>query len=125
MILWNALAIGKGLENLLEVENANSLGIIYRRYLRLLVEIDITKLILPGFFQECEDGPPIWIQFKYERIGDYYISCGFLGHKKSSCSGPFDPIVSVRYRFSLKVSTFSNFRAHTTPHQPEVLPSTD
>jgi hypothetical protein len=58
MNLKNAVAIGKGLGNLLKVDHAESLGSIFRSYLRILVEIDIYKPLKAGFSIKRADNPP-------------------------------------------------------------------
>ncbi|GLT55790.1 hypothetical protein SLA2020_288800 [Shorea laevis] len=102
MVLKNAVAIGKSLGNLLEVENADSLSLICRSYLRILVEIDIRKPLEPGSIIHREVGPPICIQLKYERLDDYCVACGLIGHKKSDCSSDQPPLPPDRYKVSLK-----------------------
>lgn len=95
MNLRNIVAIGKGLINLLKVDNAESLGSIYQSYLRILVEVEVKNPLKSSFPLKREKGPPLWIKLKYERLGDYCISCGILGHKKASCSIVEDPLFSA------------------------------
>jgi hypothetical protein len=108
MIRQNAFAIGKGIGNFLKADNDEAAGFIYRSYLRLLVEVDVRKPLKPGFFQNRHDAPPLWVNFIYERLGDYCADCGCLGHKSSSCSVPVDHVLSAQYQVSLK-DISSNF----------------
>jgi hypothetical protein len=80
-ILKTAIVVGKGLGKLLEVENLEASGVICRHHLRVRVEIDIRKPLVPGFSFALEDSNPVWIQLKYERLADYSISCGLTGHR--------------------------------------------
>jgi hypothetical protein len=63
MTIKNALAIGKGMGNLLKVEDFGALRPTSRSYLRLLVEIDVTKPLKPGFPFHREGGESTWIFF--------------------------------------------------------------
>jgi hypothetical protein len=113
MTIKNALAIGKGMGNLLKVEDFGALRPTSRSYLRLLVEIDVTKPLKPGFPFHREGGESTWIFFffkkkKYERLGEYYTSCGLITHKKQGCRSPTELIFPEKYKISLKVTIFSN-----------------
>ena len=66
MLLQNAIAIGKDLGKFLKADHLDSSGFIYCSYLRILVEIDVRKPLKPGFSLGREDGPPMWISFKYK-----------------------------------------------------------
>lgn len=45
---------------------------------------------------------------KYERLGDYCTLCGLVGHTKYGCRSPQNAIFSDRYKYSLKITVFSN-----------------
>jgi hypothetical protein len=49
MSLKNAIAIGKGLGSLLEVDESSGVLKTFRSYLKILVEIDITKPLKAAF----------------------------------------------------------------------------
>jgi hypothetical protein len=106
--LKNAIAIGKGLGNLIKVDETSGEKKIFRSYLRLLVEIDVTKPLKAGFSLRREEGEPLWICLKFERLDIYCTSCGRIGHKPSSCKVPSEEQFLDKYSISLKVNIFSN-----------------
>lgn len=105
MSLKNAIAIGKGLGTLIKVDEASGGKKIFRSYLRLLVEIDITQPVKAGFSLRREEYKSLWIYLKYERLDMYCASCGRIGHKLHSCQAPSVEQFLERYTISLKVTT--------------------
>lgn len=65
-------------------ESINMRSVIVQRYLRFRVDIQVENPLSAGFFLEREDGD-IWIQFKFERLLDYYYKCGVLQHVTGRC----------------------------------------
>jgi hypothetical protein len=53
MTARNAISIGKSHGNLMAVENSKTPGIICTHHLRIRVEIDTTKPLVPGFTLPC------------------------------------------------------------------------
>lgn len=56
------------------------------KYLRVRTALDISKPLKTGFFLPRGGKESIWIQFKFERLGDFCYRCGCLDHGESSCS---------------------------------------
>ena len=108
MSMKNAIAIGKGLSALIKVDEESGRKKIYRNYLRLLLEIDITQPLKVGFSLRREEDKSLWIYLKYERLDIYCVSCGRIGHKIQSCRAPSMEQLPKRYKISLKVNIFSN-----------------
>ncbi|KAH7512569.1 hypothetical protein FEM48_Zijuj12G0104500 [Ziziphus jujuba var. spinosa] len=54
------------------------------QFMRIQVEIEVTKPLLTGFFQNIE-GKKTWVNFYYEKLGDFCYHCGIIGHLKKSC----------------------------------------
>ena len=56
MTIKNAIAIGKGLGNLLKVDDFGASGATFQSYLKLLVEIDVSLPLKPSFLHNREKG---------------------------------------------------------------------
>ena len=78
----NAIAIGKGLGNLVKIEESSGAKATFKSFLRLLVLIDVSKPLNPGFSFNRNDGSPTWISLKNERLDVYCTDCGRIGHKQ-------------------------------------------
>jgi hypothetical protein len=81
----NAIVIGKGLGNLIKVDDACAVGQTFRSYLRMLAEVDVFEPLKPGFHFHRECGESVWIFLKYKRLDIYCTNCGRIGHKNQSC----------------------------------------
>lgn len=64
-------------------ESINKRSVVANRFLKLRMDILVDEPFLAGFFQEGEEQ---WIQFKYERLGDYCYNCGMLNHVMCRCN---------------------------------------
>lgn len=115
MTRTSAVAIGLGLGKLLEVENFEDSGMLCRSYLRIQVEFDVSKPLKPGFLLERAVGSSTWCSLKYERLGDYCVSCGLIGHKEAACRVPRNSDFAKDYKVSLIASNFSSFRSSAAP----------
>jgi hypothetical protein len=118
MSLKNSIAIGKGLGNLLKIDPTNGVDSTFRSFLRLQVEVDVSKPLNPSFLFTRQDNSITWISLKYERLDIYCSDCGMVGHKESSCTAPQANRFLSRYKFSLLVNIFSNLPPNK-PQQPE------
>ena len=52
---------------------------------RLKVVVDINKPLKAGFFFDRPGMRPLWIQFKFEKLGRFCFKCGMLGHEHEEC----------------------------------------
>jgi hypothetical protein len=122
MTTRNAIQIGKSLGNLLDAENGNSEGIICTHHLRIRVEIDTSKPLVPGLLLPRQGRSQIWVQYMYERLADYCTLCGLIGHHKNYCpasppSGPQD-----KYGLSLCAYVISgSWVPATSPDAPPLV----
>ena len=83
MSLCNAIAIGKGMGNLIKVDDAATQDrSIFKSYLRVLMEIDVHAPLKPSFLFHKGNGDSAWISLKYERPNIYCTNYGCIGHKK-------------------------------------------
>lgn len=58
-----------------------------RSFLRVRVEIEISKPLPKGFWlrRNTGAGQDLWISYKYEKLSDFCYDCGRLGHDNRSC----------------------------------------
>lgn len=61
MTAANAICIEEKVGNIIEVENVESKGIHYSKYLRIKVEIQLQQPLVPGYFQSRPRKPPVWV----------------------------------------------------------------
>ncbi|OMP01185.1 Zinc finger, CCHC-type [Corchorus olitorius] len=47
--------------------------------------MDIRKPLVKGFWTDRFDRGRVWVDLKYERLGDFCYNCGKLGHTDKSC----------------------------------------
>ena len=76
MVGW---AIGSKLGEVLEV-NVSESGVQRARCLHVRVRIDVTKRLVRGKKITIEGGEGRWVQFKYERLPNFWYRCGLLSH---------------------------------------------
>jgi hypothetical protein len=100
----NAIKIGKGLGTLMEVENFETPGLICRQYLRFRVDLNTAQPLIPGFHLPRPEKEPLWISFRYERLGDYCTICGLIGHKMNNCSNHSHALPHINYHIPLQAT---------------------
>ncbi|XP_042962494.1 uncharacterized protein LOC122296766 [Carya illinoinensis] len=76
--------IGNSIGKCLEVQ-ADTRGICWGEFIRMKVELDITKPIQRGLFLTIE-GKKSWIVLKYERLPNLCFRCGCIKHNAKGCS---------------------------------------
>jgi hypothetical protein len=60
-------------------------GIGWGHFLRIWVEIDVTKPLLRGKILESGDGKPFWVDFCYEHLLIFCYWCGRIRHSGTEC----------------------------------------
>jgi hypothetical protein len=88
MTVKNAIKIDKGIGDFLELDNTFSGDLICRQFIRFKIDVNTSKPLVPGFYITRSGMDHHWIAFKYERLDDYCVACGLIGHKKGSCPAP-------------------------------------
>ncbi|OMO61130.1 Endonuclease/exonuclease/phosphatase [Corchorus capsularis] len=58
---------------------------IGRCYMRIRLELDVNKPLIPGFWVPRQDKGKLWVRLKYEKLGDFCFSCGKIGHLSKFC----------------------------------------
>jgi hypothetical protein len=105
MTVKNALKMAKGIGEFLELDNCFSGDLISRQFIRFKVDVNTSKPLVPGFYISRPGLANHWIAFKYERLDDYCVACGLIGHKKGSCPAPQVLIPPEKYDISLRPSS--------------------
>ena len=68
----------------MEVDVTES-GVQWGKYLRVRVQLDVTKKLIQGKKIAVEGGEQCWIAFKYERLPNFCYRCGMLSHGLRDC----------------------------------------
>ncbi|KAI8021569.1 hypothetical protein LOK49_LG03G01640 [Camellia lanceoleosa] len=90
MTKTNGEIIGRRIGRLLRVEAHCEGLLLYRSFLRVRVEIDVTQPLPRGFrlhhgYPDQANTPETWINFKFEKLSDYCFDCGQIGHDRRVC----------------------------------------
>ncbi|XVF84491.1 hypothetical protein PTKIN_Ptkin17bG0041100 [Pterospermum kingtungense] len=72
-------------EDLEEVEDPDWNSGIGRFFLRMMVAMDVSKPLIPGFWVPRRDRERVWAKVRYEKMADFYFACGRLGHVMRFC----------------------------------------
>ena len=70
----NLLKIGSIASHALEKDFIGSIEGVWRRYIRVRVEVDVNCPLAPGFPLERDHLPELWIPFKYEKLGNFFLA---------------------------------------------------
>ena len=60
-------------------------GLAWGPFLRIKVDVDITKPLMRSKMIHIEGMEKGWVYFKYERLLIYCYRCGILGHQERVC----------------------------------------
>ena len=87
--LWqsecNLKAIGSKVGNVIEVDFAGEGDSGWKRFTRIMVDVDISKPLILGVFLPRPKLSDLWISLKYEKIADVCYRCGLIGHDEKFC----------------------------------------
>lgn len=82
----NAKKIGNAMGNFLGVDTDHLFGLASKKFIRIKVDIDITKPLKQGFWEPRDLKCDTWVSFKYERLSDICYGCGRIGHSQTFCN---------------------------------------
>lgn len=77
--------LGGQVGGVVEVDSAGSLGDVWRSFLRVRVVLCWKNPLINGLWVKGRNRDPIWIDVKYERLGDFCFRCGCLDHIDRYC----------------------------------------
>ncbi|KAI8011283.1 hypothetical protein LOK49_LG06G00979 [Camellia lanceoleosa] len=82
--------IGNRIGRLMEIEALSDGPLLHWSFLRLRVEVDVTKPLLQGFVLHRRGGTRpgddgVKVYYKYEKLSEFCYDCGSIRHDKQSC----------------------------------------
>jgi hypothetical protein len=119
MAAVNAVIIAQRLGKVLAVDHHDAKGLICQPFLRFRVELDATQPLLPGFHLPRSGRDPLWISYRYERLGDYCTLCGLIGHKRNQCNQPASRHNPEKYRIPLQTFSLVGLRPGPSPSRED------
>ncbi|KAF4404223.1 hypothetical protein G4B88_014679 [Cannabis sativa] len=87
----NANMLGTLAGKVLTIELEESKPVTWKKWIRVLVEVDVNRPLCCDCYFKTISGVNRWIQLKYEKLGVFCFKCGLLGHQRSECS-LFSPV---------------------------------
>ncbi|KAL5559294.1 hypothetical protein UlMin_035505 [Ulmus minor] len=58
----------------------------WRGFFRFRVNVEISNQLFLGFFLPIYGGVLVWVQIKYDHLGNFCFHCGKFGHDRKTCS---------------------------------------
>lgn len=89
--LWkspsNLRRLGEKVGSVIDLDLAGEGGGAWRKFIRIQVEVDLLRPLMPGIFLTRGKLPHLWVSFRYEKLADVCYQCGIIGHKTQVCQG--------------------------------------
>ena len=89
--LWrspeNLRLISGKVGSVVEVDLAGDGGGTWKRFIRIQIEVELHRPLLPGIFLPRNDLPHLWISLRYEKLANVCYRCGVIGHETHACQG--------------------------------------
>lgn len=114
----NLEKIGRMMGKVLETDLSGN-GIDGWKHLgRVRVEIELERPLRTSFPLDKKNLSPLWIPFKYEKLGKFCYGCGLLGHEVKSC---LDEEVQNLLKEGVTFGIHGNwFKAESNEFQPGI-----
>ena len=136
----NVEAIGRTLARVEQVDNSPK-GQCRRKYIKVLVKLDIHQPLSHGQFVDMGNSEPLWISIQYEKMPIFCYWRGLLNHDEKDCKTWLDNDSTLnkddqQYSLWLRANTtniqqpqvVNSKTSHTPPppphHCPTPLPQT-
>ncbi|KAI9111843.1 hypothetical protein K1719_017533 [Acacia pycnantha] len=92
MCLENAISVGGHVGEVLIAEDPHYIGRYFRKFLRVRVMLNLRKPLAHGFWLPKPDGRNVWISMRYEKLQNFFYTCGKIGHDNRDCN--FEKLMS-------------------------------
>lgn len=73
--------------NVIVVDLDGEGGGSWKRFIRIQVEIELNRPLIPSIFLPRHNLPHLWISLIYEKLVDVCYRCGIIGHESYTCQG--------------------------------------
>jgi hypothetical protein len=114
----NTKKIGRMLSKEIEADLVESSMGMWKRFIRIRVELDVSRPLLIGFPLDRKPLPPLWIPFKYERLGNFCYGCGVLRHDIKNCP---DAEIQLKWKNGVTPKIHGSWlRAESSEVQPRI-----
>ena len=78
--------IGREIGSIQSIEDVAASQLYWKKFIRLRIDIDINKPLVPGAFLPRRNNDDLWIGFKSKKLPEVCFSCGKIGHLMWDCS---------------------------------------
>ncbi|KAF4355695.1 hypothetical protein G4B88_019931 [Cannabis sativa] len=81
----NGSLLGGMVGKVIKIELEEDKPFTWTPFMKILVDIDVHKPLVSGYFFDLTSGVKQWLQVKYVKIGIFCYFCGCLGHQRRGC----------------------------------------
>jgi hypothetical protein len=107
--------IGREIGSIQSIEDAAMNQIYWKKFIRLRIDIDINKPLVPGVFLPRRNNDDLWIGFKFEKLPEVCFSCGKIGHLMRECSLA---TTTLSNQFSVRFTVFGDWLSAVNEASP-------
>ena len=107
--------IGREIGDIQSIEDVAVNQIYWKKFIRLRIDIDINKPLVPGVFLPRKNNDDLWIGFKFEKLPEVCFSCGKIGHLMRDCS---IAITTLSNQFGVRFTAFGDWLSAVNEASP-------